>query len=180
MTDAVFETCDECGFDAAEWPAASARDELRSLAVRWYSVLRGQTDRALRRRPQPEVWSALEYAMHTALIVSFWRDTAEHNLAGRVASMGDRTYPDADREPYNDLAVDTVVDALSDELEALAGLAAGLDDDDLRTPLRLDDPAMEEGFRSFGVGDVRGMVAHGLHDALHHLGDVERGLSGVT
>ena len=55
--------CPECRFDAATVDPGDVAGLLRANARSWLSVLAGDEDR-VRRRPSPDVWSALEYAAH--------------------------------------------------------------------------------------------------------------------
>ncbi|HUR47981.1 MAG TPA: hypothetical protein VMY88_00425 [Acidimicrobiales bacterium] len=61
------ETCDECGFDGRDWTAQSVSAEPARLAEAWRSAFDGRSDLDLRTRPKPEVWSAVEYALHDAI-----------------------------------------------------------------------------------------------------------------
>ncbi len=58
------ERCDACGFDGARYDNASLLDALRTLGPRWRCLL-SETGPELHKRPEPEVWSALEYAAHS-------------------------------------------------------------------------------------------------------------------
>jgi len=58
------ERCDGCGFvyDLALVDVAAA--EIVARADQMASILSGGEDRAVRRRPQPDTWSVLEYCCH--------------------------------------------------------------------------------------------------------------------
>lgn len=63
----IDDRCEECGFDYDALAPADAPAAIRSFAKRYRApltrFLRGEDGDALvRRRPAPEVWSALEYA----------------------------------------------------------------------------------------------------------------------
>jgi hypothetical protein len=55
------ERCDGCGFDGAVFDDADLLVALRSLGDRWRRQLAG-AGRELRLRPEPDTWSAIEYA----------------------------------------------------------------------------------------------------------------------
>ena len=62
-------TCEECGFDYDEHGRNGIVDELASLGPCFAERLRQARpkpggEEALRRRPAPSVWSALEYTCH--------------------------------------------------------------------------------------------------------------------
>jgi hypothetical protein len=53
--------CPDCGFDAGRLDVASLPQLLRDHALAWADLLAGP---AVTERPEPEVWSVLEYACH--------------------------------------------------------------------------------------------------------------------
>jgi hypothetical protein len=57
------ERCPECGLDAGALDVAQVPRMVRENATGWRAVLTGDAD-AVRQRPAPDVWSALEYACH--------------------------------------------------------------------------------------------------------------------
>src|SRR5438132_6420420 len=56
--------CEACGFDGAGYDDVSLLDALRVLGPRWRRLL-GESGADLRVRPEPDVWSAIEYAAHS-------------------------------------------------------------------------------------------------------------------
>jgi hypothetical protein len=163
------ERCDACGFEGAAYDDASLLEALRGLGPRWRRLL-AEAGPALRIRPEPTVWSALEYAAHSRDI------TALHCFGVEQALAGDEpVYPaiaaddliEAAATGYVDEDAEAVVDALGGEASHLAEMAAA-------APVQ----AWELGIT---IGDdrstVRRLLEHALHDSLHHLDDVERGLS---
>ena len=120
-------------------------------------------------RPEPEVWSAIEYAAHSRDV------TALHAFGVEQALTTDEpVFPAIDGEEliqsastsYGSADPDEVVDALEGEATRLTQLA--------------DDAGTQTWSRGLTVGDsrmdVRRLLEHALHDTLHHLIDVERGL----
>ncbi len=55
-------TCPECGFDASALERTDIAPATRAMAERFTELLAGGDE--VRRRPGPEVWSALEYGCH--------------------------------------------------------------------------------------------------------------------
>lgn len=53
--------CPECGFEAAAMPLADLPDLVRANAAAWTAVL-ARPD--VRDRPEPDIWSPLEYGCH--------------------------------------------------------------------------------------------------------------------
>lgn len=58
------EQCNARGFDGARYDDVVLLDEIRALGPRWRALL-ASSGPELRRRPAPEVWSAIEYAAHS-------------------------------------------------------------------------------------------------------------------
>ena len=56
--------CDECGYDYNELARDEVASRIRSFRGRYAMALAAHTDEELRTRPEPNVWSPLEYACH--------------------------------------------------------------------------------------------------------------------
>ena len=61
---AEHERCDACGFDGAVFDDIGLLVALRSLGGEWQRQL-DDAGRQLRPRPEPDTWSAIEYAAHS-------------------------------------------------------------------------------------------------------------------
>jgi hypothetical protein len=124
---------------------------------------------ALRLRPEPEVWSAIEYAAHSRDVTALHAFGVEQALITEepifpaidgedLIQSAAASYPDAD--PVQ------VVDGLESEANRMAQLA--------------DDAGTQVWSRGLTIGgsrmDVRRLLEHALHDSVHHLVDVKRGL----
>ena len=160
--------CDACGFDGATYEDATLLASLRSLGSEW-RVLLESAGPELRLRPAPEVWSAIEYAEHTRDIVALHVYGVTEALTGNepVLPPVEPGLADAAATAYGDADAGVV----ADEIEEQASLLATLSDD-------AGPAAWSQGI-TLGEerADVRRLLEHALHDALHHLDDVERGLS---
>jgi hypothetical protein len=143
---------------------------VRSLGPRWRLLLAGAGP-YVRVRPAPEVWSAIEYAAHTRDVLALHAFGVEQALTG-----SEPIYP-----PIEDGLADA---AATNYRSADAGVVAGQID---RRARRLAQQAHEATplawTRGLTIGDqrsdVRRLLEHALHDALHHLDDVERGLADL-
>src|SRR5690349_8947171 len=62
------EQCHECRFDGAAYTDLDVAGTLRSIMPWWQLLVRGLDDTVLQTRPAPGVWSAVEYAEHSAEI----------------------------------------------------------------------------------------------------------------
>ncbi len=163
----IHERCDACGFDGDAYSDPALLESVRSLGARWRTQL-AEAGSHLRTRPAPATWSALEYAAHSRDI------TALHVFGVEQALTRDEpTYPaigddllDAAAAAYCDADPVEVIDALTVEADRLAQLA--------------EDAGADRWTRGLTVGeqrsDVRRLLEHALHDSLHHLDDVGRGL----
>lgn len=162
------ERCDACGFDGGTYDDDTLLDRLRALGARWRALL-AEAGPELRRRPATEVWSAIEYAAHSRDI------TALHGFGVEQALTGEEpVFPEIAGDLVESAAAGyagadpgSVVDELTEQATRLAQLAA--------------DAGVAGWTRGLTIGtdrrDVRGLLEHALHDSLHHLDDVERGLA---
>jgi hypothetical protein len=125
----------------------------------------------VRRRPAPEVWSALEYAAHARDVLAFYRRRVERVLDEDRPTF-DAVGPISPPERvagYSDEAADVVAEQLADESTALAELLGAL------TP----EQWQRIGLSSEGDGaerTVRVLAERAAHDPSHHLLDVGRSL----
>ena len=164
------ELCAECGFDSRRWRVRDARDHLAALGWWWREALAGIDQAELVRRPEPAVWSAVEYGIHSSLVTAVLRTSIEQVLetdGWEVPSMG--SVPDASAgDPAVDIAAASVIADLEREGQALATVAAHAPTDRwghrVRAPSGLN-------WRADGI------LFHAAHDASHHQLDVGRGLA---
>ena len=124
----------------------------------------------LRRRPAPDVWSALEYAAHTRDVFAFYRERIERVLAEERPLLHAVGFGDREEErTYNDEAPAATADGVTGEATAVASLLEGLDDDGwARVGLASDGSGAER--------TVRVLAERVVHDAHHHLLDIGRSL----
>jgi hypothetical protein len=165
------ERCDACGFDGARYDDAELLATLRDLGPRWRRLLAG-TGAELRLRPEADVWSAIEYAAHSRDITALHAFGVEQAL-----TVDEPSFPDIDGDAliesaafnYGEADPDAVVATLEAEATRLAQLAG--------------DAGRENWTRGLSVGthrsDIRQLLEHALHDSLHHVADVERGLADL-
>jgi hypothetical protein len=156
--------CPECGFDPS---AVDVRDGLGSRITSAAEVL-GRAAREVRgtERPEPLVWSALEYAAHG-------RDVCRV-FGGRVDLMRGEDgvrFPNWDQDAaalegrYWELDAGTVAVELADEAERVATRFASLTEPEWT----------HRGLRSNGSAFTTETLArYFLHDLEHHVHDVGR------
>ena len=89
------ETCGRCGFDSQSWRRRDASTVFELLGYWWRAATVGVSLDDLNRRPAGGVWSALEYGLHTAMVLPILRDGIEVILAHDGAEVRDPC-PDVD------------------------------------------------------------------------------------
>jgi len=162
------EQCEECGFDGADVDDAALLEALRALGPTWRALL-GRAGDELRTRPQPAVWSAIEYAAHS-------RDILALHLFGieQALTVDEPVFPAIDADALVEAAATTYGDAdpilvgreLGVQASAMADLAKSVDPHSWTRGITIGEDR----------SDVRGLLEHALHDSSHHLVDVERGI----
>lgn len=75
------EHCDACGFDDGTFDDTALVAAVRQRGSRWIALLE-EAGTELRRRPAPEVWSAVEYAAHSRDITALHVFGVEQALTG--------------------------------------------------------------------------------------------------
>ncbi len=165
--------CAECSFVYGDHAIEGIAAELVALGARYASRLRvpaGAADReeSLRRRPEPAVWSALEYACHVRDVLLAQRERLFLALVEDCPSFAP-IYPDRRvvlaRYGSEDPA------QVAGELHVAAGLAArafaGVEFADWSRPCFYNYPSPAR--RS-----VAWLAQHTLHEGEHHLLDIDR------
>jgi hypothetical protein len=165
--------CDECGY-VYDVEAAALPERLGSFGARYGEALRTHTDAVMRTRPDPETWSALEYTCHVRDVLLVQRDRLYVALVA-----DDATWPPMYRDErprlgrYNEQDPTTVVA----QLGVAAGLAAQsfsvLDADQLARRFTYNYPTPAE-------HTVLWLGQHTVHEAEHHLRDVQHVLAAVS
>jgi hypothetical protein len=164
------EACTDCGFDWGSVTIGQLADRLGDLAGRYRAALTSTPEADLRRRPAPDVWSALEYACHTRDVLLAQRERiylalveerpsfARMNREERVVLARYAEESPADVAVELDLAFGLVTTALT-----------GRSDDDWRRLLIYNYPGPQE-------HDLAWLARHTVHECEHHYVDIRRGL----
>lgn len=166
------ESCSECGFSWAcsgDEVVAALRSFPRRFGAPLSRFLGGEDGGALlRARPEPAVWSAIEYAAHTRDGIGFYAD--------RIRRVLDEDQPqlepfDADalceERRYRDEDPEAVSAGLAEVTTRLADLLEGLDD----AQWERDGIGIDGGDRT-----VLTLARRAAHEGHHHLLDVGRAL----
>jgi hypothetical protein len=162
------ETCAQCGFDGATYSDGALTEAVHALGPRWQQLLASAATE-LRERPAAGVWSAIEYGAHSRDVTALHAWGVDQALTGtepvlppiaaRLVDDAATTYGDADPDEVG-AELEMHANRLANSAEA-AGPAAW------SRGLTIGDDRM----------DVRALLEHALHDSLHHVDDVERGLA---
>ena len=170
--------CPECGLDTRRFAREAVADMTRVNAAAWHDLLTGPTLLAsggrppqtppldLRGRPEPEVWSALEYGCHV-------RDVFRR-FDGRLTAM---LTEDGPRFANWDQDATAVADHYGEQDPA--AVAAQLREAAEALATRFDavsgDQWQRTGTRSDGAAfTVESFARYYIHDPVHHLYDVTR------
>jgi len=159
--------CPECGFAAATLDRSDIGAATRSVAEQFVGLLAG--DERVKKRPDPAVWSALEYGCHVRDVFAI--------MGGRlnlILAEHDPPFANWDQDAT------AVAERYHDQDPSLVSadlLANGLALADAFDAVR-DDQWLRRGFRSDGsVFTVESLGRYMVHDPVHHVWDVEQGLA---
>jgi DinB superfamily len=161
------ERCDECGFDYDAVSAEDVAGRLRGLGPAYAEAVAAVPD--VRRRPAPQVWSALEYACHVRDVLRLQAERLD--LALRLdrptfASMGRDQLPVTRR--YNEQDPAVVLDELTAAAGALAATFESLD------AAQLDRTGAYPWGDTTVIRSMRWLGRHTVHEGVHHLMDIRR------
>lgn len=166
------ETCTECGFDARAWKVRDALGLLRATGEWWAMATEGLDRRTLNARPAANVWSALEYGVHTSLVTAVLRTGIELIVANDGVVLP--SIPEGADAAADDHAADLDPEAILADIEREAHALASLAADVPRSRWR------QVGVTADGsVIQAEAALLHAAHDASHHFFDVARGLAAV-
>jgi DinB superfamily len=159
----IVERCEQCRFEGERWTDIEALTAIAVLPARWRKAVSGLTSDQLHYRPIPEMWSIAEYVDHVREVLFGMRFLLDTAVAQPGTDLGEPPETRFDPEPrFVDIEValsgiDSEASALRDRLAELPGSAwyskvtAGGDE-----------------------VDARWIARHAVHDATHHLLDVDR------
>lgn len=157
--------CEECGFDFDEVPVADLPQRLRFTADALAERLTGAPAAILDWLPAPNVWSARQYGAHVRDVLLNLRDRALLALLEerpRFAPIHREERVRAAR--YTDEPAALIASAITVGAELLAFLYEHLEDSELE----------RQGVYAGVDRDVLWIGRQALHEATHHLLDVDR------
>ncbi len=159
------DACRECGFSYAVGRAEIA-PWLRSDAHAFVAKLRAFDDTAVRTRPEPDVWSPLEYACHVRDLLGVQTERValmQREIDPVLVPM--RREERAVEDRYNEQDPNTVADSLIAAAEKFADTLDSLDDTGWNRTGVYNYPE-----RALRTAEWIGI--HTGHELLHHRGDL--------
>ena len=154
--------CDQCGLSAGDIKPEDFAQRAFVAAEEWVQILRSSP--AVTARPQPDVWSPLEYGAHVRDVYRLFDARLVQMLTEDNPTFG---YWNQDETAINDRYSEQDPEVVADELEAAAQ----------RFVARIQSLTPEQysrgGIRSDGAEfTVATFLQYFLHDVIHHLWDV--------
>lgn len=155
--------CPECGYDAAATPAVTVAARLREEVGPWRDALSGPPA-VVRRRPEPQVWSVLEYGCHVRDVCRVFDERV-----GLMIAHDRPVFPNWDQDATA-VAEDYAVQDPARVAAELAAAAEDLADRFDRVPA---GDWTRTGSRSDGSEfTVDSLARYFLHDLVHHRHDI--------
>ncbi|MCX5212697.1 DinB family protein [Kitasatospora sp. NBC_00240] len=156
-------SCPDCGLDTPAVVREEVAGLVRANAASWLAVLDAEED-VLRRRPRPDVWSALEYACHVRDVFRLF-----HVRLNLMLDQDGPLFPNWDQdetalaERYGEQDPKAVAADLAEAAEILAGAFDRVSGEQWQ----------RTGDRSDGARfTVESFSRYLIHDPVHHLHDV--------
>jgi hypothetical protein len=163
--------CRQCGFDYDEPDLPAVLTLLGRQAREYGDLLAGVPDELVRRRPDPDTWSALEYSCHVRDVLAIQRARIEQTLAEDhpvyVPMNREQRLIDLRYDQQDPAAV--TAELLGYAAEFLAA-AEALDEVQLRRTGLYNYPVPQDRPLSW-------LLRHTAHEVRHHLYDVRRVLA---
>lgn len=166
--------CDQCGFAYEKVAVTDVAARLRSAPDRYRQAVPNASPEVIRTRPDPPVWSALEYGCHVRDVLLIQRDRAVLALVEDRPSFA-RMYRDERVTlcAYAQQGNDDVLAQLAMAAELCAMVFERLDESGWSRPLIYNWPEPAE-------LDIAWLGRHTLHEVEHHLQDIAYVLRRVT
>jgi len=170
---AVSWTCKECGLEYDSLSPQDGIQALRSFPRRYREVIGPfvDDDEVLRRRPNSDTWSALEYTAHVADVFDAMTPMLVEMVQRDHPRISDPWDPDqrAQDRRFNEMEPAEVLDWLQRSATNAADTASGFSPDDWSRTGEFD----------YGEREVIDQLRNMVHEGVHHLRDVENVLRAV-
>lgn len=169
-TRSQFERCPDCGADGAAVADARLGPAILREVAAWGRLLAAADPFAVKVRPAPDVWSALEYACHVRDLLPVMDERIGRMLVEDDADLGWWDHEAAVVEGrYDEQVPVLVVEAMSSAARRFATTLEGV-----------EGPAWDRSAerRPGEHFTVRGVARFVLHEVIHHRDDAARSLKG--
>ncbi|MEY2398156.1 MAG: hypothetical protein QOJ00_1330 [Actinomycetota bacterium] len=173
MSDAW--VCPQCGLDYGTLHPPFAINTIKSFPRRYTEALAPASpsednETVIRTRPAPNVWSAIEYTAHVADLMDEFARTVQRMFDEDTPSI-EFSDPDetAAKANYNDMPKDPLLERLKANCAALVAQAERVDANGWKRSAHF----------GWGDRDLLTMLQNAVHEGVHHLRDIERGLKQV-
>ena len=154
--------CDECGLAAGEVDPADVAERAYIAAEEWVQILRSSP--AVAARPQPDVWSPLEYGAHVRDVIRIFDVRLQLMLTEDGPTFDNWNQDEtAIAERYGEQDPEIVAEELETAVETFVARIQGLEPGQFERRARRSDGA------EFTVATL---LQYFLHDIVHHLWDV--------
>jgi len=154
--------CDECGLAAGEVDPADVAERAYIAAEEWVQILRSSP--AVAARPQPDVWSPLEYGAHVRDVIRIFDVRLQLMLTEDGPTFDNWNQDEtAIAERYAEQDPEIVAEELETAVETFVARIQGLEPGQFERRARRSDGA------EFSVATL---LQYFLHDIVHHLWDV--------
>jgi DinB superfamily len=154
--------CDQCGLSAGDIDPAQFAERAFVAAEEWVQILRSSP--AVEARPQPDVWSPLEYGAHVRDVYRLFDARLAQMLGAETPTFASW---DQDETAITERYSEQDPEVVADELESAAQRFVA------RIQSLKPDQYSRRGIRSDGAEfTVLTFIQYFLHDVIHHLWDV--------
>lgn len=167
--------CGQCGYVYGSIAVAGIPETLRAIGAQYQAaILDPEVAGLVKMRPEPEIWSAIEYGCHVRDVLLTQRDRAIVALVEDSPSFA-RMHRDERvvLAGYQREDVAEVAGELTMAANLMAKLYEGLSSEQLARPCIYNYPEPSE-------QDVSWLGHHTLHEATHHLDDLRSVLARVA
>lgn len=161
--------CDECAMAYRDYGPGEVSPAVRSFGPRWREIVTPVDEDALRRRPDEDTWSAIEYGWHLGSGLEWMADAVEATVAGadeEIAWFGHEQ--DVRQADPRSRDLDEVTTRLDAAVSRLAVVLAQVD----------PDAWTHTASFPWGERDVLDTARNAVHEGEHHLRDVRLVLEG--
>lgn len=164
--------CASCDYAYTEISPGDALVLIGGFPRRYREAVAALGEKDLRRRPDPETWSPLEYLCHVRDVYSVHVDRVTRALTEEnplVDAMNNEVR--AERDAYNEQDREQVLDDLERNAARFAALVETVTPDQWPR-LMTRRPAEER--------TVLWLIRHATHEGVHHLHDIDRIVAGYA